>query len=263
MKKLNFLFGSCFVFLLIGCQEEEQPQPTTNNNNNNNGGGNNNSELFTQGQGVTDIEGRNYSTIVINGMEWMQENLAVSSYRNGDSIPTGLGDMAWFYATSGAYAIYNNDAANDSTYGKLYNWYAVNDSRGLCPTGWHVPSDAEWTNLIDYLDPNAAGGNTYPNIAGGKMKSTGTIENGDGLWYSPNAQATNESGFSGFPGGLRNYLGIYNSYGHSGFWWSSTEDSDSISDISAWFRRIGSSSSDVDRYREHKRTGLSVRCVKD
>jgi uncharacterized protein (TIGR02145 family) len=255
MKKLNFLFGSCFVFLLIGCQEEEQPQPTTNNN----GGGNNNSELFTQGQGVTDIEGRSYATIVINGKEWMQENLAVNSYRNGDPIPTGLSDAAWGNLTSGAYSIYNNDAANNTTYGKLYNWYAVNDSRGLCPTGWHVPSDAEWTTLINYLDPNANGGATDPNVAGGKMKSTGTIENGDGLWNSPNEQATNESGFSGLPGGARFNDGSSLDIGTSGRWWSSTEAFSGL----AWHLLLNNSDPKVSRSNGIMSAGASVRCVKD
>jgi uncharacterized protein (TIGR02145 family) len=176
--------------------------------------------------------------------------LAVTKYRNGDPIPTGLSNTTWQSTTSGAYAIYDNVAANNTTYGKLYNWYAVNDSRGLCPTGWHVPSDAEWTTLINYLDPNADGGNYAPNIAGGKMKSTTG-------WTSPNSGATNESGFTGLPGGIRSTNGTYNNIGYDGFWWSSTEN------VYAWTRRLTYGDSSFYRNSSYKRNGFSVRCVRD
>jgi uncharacterized protein (TIGR02145 family) len=215
--------------------------------------------LYTMGSGVTDIDGNFYPSIIINGQEWMQKNLAVSKYRNGDPIPTGLDNATWQSTTSGAYTIYNNDAYNNTIYGKLYNWYAATDSRGLCPTGWHAPSDAEWTTLINYLDPNAAGGDIWPNIAGGKMKSTGTLENGDGLWYSPNEQATNECGFTGFPGGSRYDFGTYNDIGYTGYWWSSTEDDSN----SAWDRTFFYTNSDVFRSSYAKQEGFSVRCVRD
>jgi uncharacterized protein (TIGR02145 family) len=214
--------------------------------------------LYTMGNGVTDFDGNFYPSIIINGQEWIQKNLAVSKYRNGDPVPTGLSDATWSSTTSGAYAIYNNDAANNTTYGKLYNWYAVNDSRGLCPSGWHVPSDAEWTTLINYLDPNADGGNNG-NIAGGKMKSTGTIENGDGLWNSPNEQATNESGFTALPGGYRYNVGSYYDVGYFGVWWSSTEYDSNY----AWGRVLGYDYSNVFGYYGSKQDGFSVRCVRD
>ena len=208
--------------------------------------------LFTQGSGVTDIDGNFYPSIIINGQEWMQQNLAVTKYRNGDPIPTGLSYVTWLNTTNGAYAIYNNDAANNTLYGKLYNWYAVNDSRGVCPTGWHVPSDAEWSTFINYLDPNANGGDTWPNVAGGKLKSmTG--------WNSPNSGATNESGFTGLPGGYRNNYGPYFNFGNYGYWWSSTEGDSS----NAWSRRLFYNGSDVDRLSYNKQNGFSVRCVRD
>ena len=162
-----------------------------------------------------------------------------------------MSNTTWQNTTSGAYAIYNNDAANNTTYGKLYNWYAVNDSRGLCPTGWHVPSDVEWTTLINYLDPNADGGN-YANIAGGKMKSTTG-------WTSPNSGATNESGFTGLPGGFREYAGTYIFIGDDGNWWSSTEDYSA----GAWGRILVYYHSGVGRYNSNKRLGFSVRCFRD
>ncbi len=201
--------------------------------------------VFVLGNGVTDIDGTVYSSIVINGQEWMQQNLAVTKYRNGDPIPTGLSDATWQSTTSGAYAIYNNDAASNTTYGKLYNWYAVNDSRGLCPTGWHVPSHAEWTTLETSL-----GGSS---VAGGKMKSTTG-------WNAPNTAATNESGFTGLPGGYRYNDGTYNLIGYYGGWWSSTESNS----VNAWYRNMGYYDSYVGRgYDLSKRFGFSVRCVRD
>jgi uncharacterized protein (TIGR02145 family) len=207
--------------------------------------------LFTQGSGVTDIDGNFYPSIIINGQEWTQQNLAVTKYRNGDPIPTGLSDATWQSTTSGAYAIYNNDAVNNTLYGKLYNWYAVSDSRGLCPTGWHVPSDAEWSAFINYLDPIADGGSNG-NIAGGKMKSmTG--------WNSPNSGANNESGFTGLSGGSRHYVGAYYYIGDYGYWWSSTEYGSNI----AWYRVLLYNDSYVFRYANNKQLGFSARCVRD
>ena len=200
--------------------------------------------VYAMGNGATDIDGNTYTSIIINGQEWMQQNLAVTKYRNGDPIPTGLSNTTWQNTTNGAYAIYNNDAANNTLYGKLYNWYAVNDSRGLCPTGWHVPSDAEWTTLETNL-----GGSS---VAGGKMKSTTG-------WNSPNTGATNESGFTGLPGGARSNDGTYSNIGSYGYWWSSTENYSS----DAWYRGLGYYGSSVFRSYYNKRYGFSVRCVRD
>jgi uncharacterized protein (TIGR02145 family) len=212
----------------------------------------NHSALYSPGSGVTDIDGSFYPTIIINGQEWMQQNLAVTKYRNGDPIPTGLNDGTWSATTIGAYAIYNNDVANNTLYGKLYNWYAVNDSRGVCPTGWHVPSDAEWSLLINYLDPNANGGDSFSNSAGGKLKApTG--------WISPNTDDTNVSGFTGLPGGSRGNYGTYTNIGNDGYWWSSTENGSSY----AWYRGLYYYNSAAGRYYDDIRYGFSVRCVRD
>jgi len=199
---------------------------------------------YVPGNGATDIDGNTYTSIIINGQEWMQQNLAVTKYRNGDPIPTGLSNTTWQNTTSGAYAIYNNDAANNTLYGKLYNWYAVNDSRGLCPTGWHVPSDGEWTTLETNL-----GGSS---VAGGKMKATSG-------WNSPNTGATNESGFTALPGGYRGYDGTYGDVGSYGHWWSSTVDGLT----SAWYRILHYNGSNVNRLLNDKQFGFSVRCVRD
>ena len=191
-----------------------------------------------------DIDGNFYPSIIINGQEWIQQNLVVTRYRNGDPIPTGGSNAAWQNFSGSGLAIYNNDAANNALYGKLYNWYAVNDSRGLCPTGWHVPSDAEWTTLENNL--GGSGG------AGGKMKSTTG-------WTSPNTGATNESAFTGLPGGYRLVNGTYGGIGNNGNWWSSTESGSNV----AWYRTLGYVNSLVGRNYGSKLYGFSVRCVRD
>jgi uncharacterized protein (TIGR02145 family) len=203
--------------------------------------------LYSMGSGVTDVDGIFYPSIIINGQEWMQQNLAVTKYRNGDPIPTGLSNSTWQNTTNGAYAIYNNDVANNTLYGKLYNWYAVNDSRGLCPAGWHVPSHAEWTTLVTNL-----GGSS---VAAGKMKATTG-------WNSPNNGATNESGFTGLPGGYRSKNGTYNFIGTNGYWWSSTE----VYSFSAWTRILNYDNSDLGIFNttsDNKHYGFSVRCLHD
>jgi uncharacterized protein (TIGR02145 family) len=194
---------------------------------------------------VTDIDGNVYQTVSIGTQCWMKENLKVSKYRNGDPIPTNLSNTAWQTATTGAYAIYNNDAGNNTTYGKLYNWYAVADTRNLCPVGWHVPSDGEWTTLENYL-----GGRP---VAGGKLKSTST------LWTTPNTGATNESGFSGLPGGNRNGNGTFNGVGGNGNWWSSTESSTTF----ARFRHLNYYIGNSNLSSYYKLDGFSVRCLRD
>ena len=183
----------------------------------------------TPGNGVTDIDGNQYNSVIIGTQEWQKENLNVSKYSDGTPIPQVTDPTAWANLTIGAWCYYDNDTANGTTYGKLYNWYAVagiHDSdpstpnKVLAPEGWHVPSDAEWTTLINYLDPNADGG-SIQNMAGGMMKEVGITH-----WLSPNVAATNSSGFSGLPGGLRYYLDMIvpDMIGNSAYWWSSSEN---------------------------------------
>jgi uncharacterized protein (TIGR02145 family) len=200
---------------------------------------------------MTDQEGNVYKTIVIGTQEWMAENLKTSIYRNGEPITTNLTDIEWENTTNtqiGAWAYYNNDSQNDCPYSKLYNWYAVADPRHVCPTGWHEPTDDEWTTLTDYL-----GGES---VAGGKMKSTGSQN-----WLSPNTEATNESGFSGLPGGLRyNDNGTFDFFGFYGYWWSSLESSTTR----AWSRAMNYYIGNAYRYSyQFKFYGLSVRCLRD
>ena len=181
--------------------------------------------------------------------------MATDQYRNGDPIPTGLDNATWQNTTAGAYAIYNNDLANDATYGKLYNWYTTVDSRGLCPTGWHVPTDCEWMYLEGSLGMTVAdqeldgyrGSNE-----GGAMKATTN-------WTSPNTGATNSSGFTAFPSGYRNYDGSYNVVGYSGYWWSISE----YDSYDAWSRELTYFNSLVLRSIDVNQCGFSVRCLRD
>lgn len=196
---------------------------------------------------VTDINGNIYNTVTIGTQVWMAENLKTTSYSNGDPIPNVTGNIQWGNLNSAAWSHYNSSSQYENPYGKLYNWFAVNDNRNICPIGWHVPSDAEWTKLTDYL-----GG---VSVAVSKMKSTGTQ-----FWQSPNQDATNESGFSGLPGGFRAYNGAFGWIRENGSWWSSTEKSENAN--VAWHRSLTSNNS-VGRGGNDKKTGFSVRCLKD
>jgi len=198
---------------------------------------------------VSDVDGNSYNTVRIGTQCWTQSNLKVSKYRNGDNIPTGLSNTDWQSTTAGAYAIYANDPVNDGLYGKLYNHYAVMDTRGLCPTGWHVPTDGEWTTLETFL-----GGSS---VAGGALKSTATQPTPGG-WLSPNTGATNSSGFSAGPGGLRYFNGFLNSVGNDGFWWSS-----SLSGTNAWYRYLNYYTGNINRDTTNHTSGFSVRCLRD
>jgi uncharacterized protein (TIGR02145 family) len=184
--------------------------------------------------------------IVIGTQQWMSKNLDVAFYRNGDPIPQVSDPTAWAALTTGAWCYYNNDPLQGNKYGKLYNWYAVNDSRGLAPQGWHIPSDAEWTTLTTTL-----GGSS---VAGGKMKESGTFN-----WTAPNTGADNSSGFAGLPGGYRNDDGTFSNFGYSGYWWSSTE---SVSPT-AWYRTLLYINGSLLRSSTNKRLGFSVRCLRD
>jgi uncharacterized protein (TIGR02145 family) len=186
------------------------------------------------------------ASIVIGSQEWMHENLSVTSYRNGDPIATGFENTPWSNLATGAYTDYDNSNTNGNTFGHLYNWYAVTDSRHLCPEGWHIPSDAEWTTLTDFL-----GGTT---VAGGKMKQTGTDN-----WLYPNTGATDENGFTALPGGFRIDDGTYAVIKDHGGWWSSSGYSQSNANmVELIYNR-----SDILSGNHSKTFGASVRCVKD
>ncbi len=206
---------------------------------------------------VTDIDGNTYQAVKICNQWWMAENLKVTHYRNGDAIPNVTDDPTWGGLTTGAYCEYNNDANNVATYGRLYNWYSVNDSRNIAPAGWHVPTDAEWKQLEMCLGMSQAQADATGwrgTTEGGKMKEAGTVH-----WASPNTGATNESGFSGLPGGYRSEDGTYGYIGYVALIWSSTE----YSSYDAWYRYLDYGYSVVGRFSYYKKCGFSVRCVKD
>jgi uncharacterized protein (TIGR02145 family) len=189
----------------------------------------------------------NIETVVIGTQEWTVKNLDVSTYRNGDIIPEVKDPEVWANLKTGAWCYYDNDPKNGKIYGKLYNWYAVNDPRGLAPEGFHIPSDSEWTTLTKFL-----GGEQ---VAGGKMKSTGTS-----LWRSPNKNATNDSGFSGLPAGCRKGGdGAFVTIAKTGFWWSSSENITT----KAWSRFMTCFEVSADSYSSDKTYGFSVRCLRD
>jgi uncharacterized protein (TIGR02145 family) len=209
----------------------------------------------------------------------MAENLRVRKYNNGTDIrfdksgtPTGSVSQTWAGTglNYGAYTIYAHDSttttpSNLTKYGYLYNWYAVKgifttgviastDTLNLCPTGWHVPTDAEWTTLETYLNTVAPTGSV-----GGKMKSTGDNTAGTGLWNSPNTGADNSSGFSALPGGWRNNGGSFSGIRSNAIFWSATEYDTTI----AWYRNLNNANSVVARIGGMKSFGASVRCLRD
>lgn len=193
-------------------------------------------------------------TVTIGIQVWTTKNLDVATFRNGEPIPQAKTDEEWTKAGENqqpAWCYYDNDPANDAKYGKLYNWYAVTDSRGLAPVGYHVPTDAEWSILTEYL------GGDVP--AGTKMKSKSgwnSVNTGNGL---KSGNGTNTSGFSGLPGGLRYASGKFDDVGEFGNWWSSSESGPS----NAWSRDLGYYRGDFFRSNLYKELGFSVRCVKD
>lgn len=204
---------------------------------------------------VTDYDGNVYQIVQIGRQYWLSENLKVTHYSDGTIIPLVEGNFAWEALTDKAYCYYDNSTSNRDAYGALYTWAtAVNGVgssnkkpsvvQGVCPTGWHLPSDAEWTELTDFLGEYS--------VAGGKLKEIGTAH-----WKSPNVGATNSSGFSALPGGFRSYYGSFNGLGSGTCFWSSN--------INAWSRSLSYYHSEVKLYYyyPYKNPGLSVRCIRD
>lgn len=188
--------------------------------------------------------------VTIGKQVWMTQNLNVDKFRNGDPIPEAKTDEEWRKAGENgepAWCYYNNNPDNGDRYGKLYNWYAVNDPRGLAPEGWKIPSDEEWSRLADFL-----GGES---VAGTKMKSTDFWADYEGK----SGNGTNESGFSGLPGGLRGGNGTFLNVGKVGYWWSSTENFAG----NVWYRSLYYDYGGVGSLIGSKGGGFSVRCLRD
>jgi uncharacterized protein (TIGR02145 family) len=203
------------------------------------------------------IDGRIYKTIKIGKQVWMAENLNASMYRNGDLIPNVPDNIKWGELTGGGWCYYNNDSKNEHPFGKLYNWHALNDPRGLAPDGWHIPSDEEWQILelkLGMGEHLLNGTGWRGSLEGGKLK-----EAGEDHWHNPNEGATNESGFTAFPGGYRDVEGMFYVLGTSGYWWSTTEFTKHF----AWYRSLYFTSSKIHRTNSYEGDGFSIRCIKD
>ena len=206
---------------------------------------------------VTDADGNVYHEIAIGPQIWMAENLKTTKYRNGDPIPNVADNITWENLSTGAYCYYKNDAVNIRTFGMLYNWYAVSDSRNIAPAGWHIPTDTEWLALRSWL-----GGEL---IAGGKLKSRGKFTIVDvnatptPYWASSNTGASDAVGFTALPGGYRYYGAVYGAVAYVGYWWSSTQ----YDSGTAWSRHLSNTSAQLFTGYIDKTLGFSVRCIKD
>ncbi len=196
-------------------------------------------------QTVKDIDGNIYKTVTIGAQVWMAENLKTTKYNDGNPVPLVKDEKEWVDLTTPAFCWYDHNIANKGTYGALYNWYTVKTNK-LCPNGWHVPTNPEWTTLINYL-----GGKS---IAGGKLKEMGTTH-----WKSPNTGATNETGFNAIPSGFGCSDGTFMNIGYHGYWWSSTVQGGDYAFDHAL--NYNDTSENVDSNAEQ--IGLSVRCLKD
>ena len=197
---------------------------------------------------IPDADGNVYTSVTIGTQEWMSENLRTTKYSDGTAIPNVTDDTQWNSLSTGAWCSNNNSSSNDVTYGKLYNWYAVNTSK-LCPTGWHVPTDAEWTILTDYLTANGHSG-----AEGTALKATSG--------WSGSGNGTDDYGFLGLPGGARGFNGRFGGIGYDGLWWSSSQIYAFSSD-NAWIRNLYYYNDYVNRNSFSKKYGFSVRCLRD
>ena len=218
---MRLIYFSCLFFVLSSCKNNQNIQPPILDTN---------------------------STVTIFSQKWMKYNLNLVTFKNGDSIPEAKTDKEWNEAYKNkkpAWCFRNNDKNNESKYGRLYNWFAVNDIRGIVPSGWHIPTQAEWITLYN----NIGGQST----AGGKLKS----QSG---WYN-NGNGSDEFGFRGLPGGRRIDEGLFQSPNYESFWWTSSEGI--FPEFNAWATSIYYISNDLNIFEDSKGSGLSIRCIKD
>lgn len=245
-------FARAYARNSSGTTYGEQIQFTTSSTS---GGGGSNCQ-----SSVTDIDGNVYQVVTIGNQCWMTQNLRTTRFNNGQAIPQVIDNAVWTSTSSAASASYNNNIANDIVHGKLYNWYAVGSTNGLCPQGWHVPSDDEWMQLelalgmpFDMVHAMGPRGNAQQ--VGGKMKAISS------LWSSPNSGATNQSEFYGLPSGLKHHIdGAFDRFGLNALWWTSSTGQLSQN---AWYRMLSHDNAAVTRSEFNKRSGYCVRCIKD
>lgn len=261
LKSCSFLVSVFLLAVIFGCEKEDvvDKKPGISST-------------------VEDIEGNIYEIVKIGDQVWMAENLRVTSYNDGTSIPTGLSPYEWSTTTEGAYDVFPHDYEDWPTegidseeemldaYGALYNWFAVDNSRGLCPEGWYVPDDQDWQELVNYIFGDGKDGNA--------LKSCRQVNSPLGneydtkehpRWSKPQnieQYGTDDYGFSALPGGYRYYYGTYSLIGYSGFWWSSSEFETEES-VNGLLRYMHHYSNRVMWIDGGKRYGFSVRCIKD
>jgi len=245
------VFISFFVLTLFitNCEKDTTTFPTANPN---------------AGDPITDIDGNVYQTINIGNQLWMAENLKVTHYRNGDAISHATEDDQWDNNSivEGKYCSYENNDTYVSTYGRMYNWYAANDSRGLAPEGWHLPTDEEWKELEMYLGMSQSDADVSSwrgTNEGIKLKAT----SGWNIYFDgTSGNGTNESGFSALPGGRRLATGDFGELGNYALFLSATDAPDNYALSNIWSREI-SSGKRIARYIHYKILGMSVRFIKD
>ncbi len=220
------------ICLIIACGKDNEPS--------------NPNDQQTDTLIVIDINGNSYQAVQIGNQRWMAENLKTTHFRDGTPIALVTSNVVWESLSTDGYSYYNNSQINKITYGNLYKWEAITSGHNLAPSGWHVPSDSEFQVLVNYL-----GGDS---LAGGKMKTTGTV-----CWLDPNDGATNESGFSALPGGLRDYTGHCTNIAYHAYFWTTT----STDSVNALYRSLNYYDAEVSRDSYDKGAGMSVRCVRD
>lgn len=246
MRIKFFIYLSTIVFFMVSCKKDDNIFQNQSNGEVSTSISSPKASKKPKDGIVKDIDGNTYKTVQIGNQVWMAENLRVTRYRNGNPINNVEDATLWANANTGMWCYYGNNSQMDAVYGKLYNWFAVSDSRGLAPKGWHIPTEAEVLTLINYL-----GGNIQ---AGGAMKESGTT-----YWQFPNTGATNVSGFTARPGGHRHYTGLdYNVNQESSFWTTTI-----YNPSAAKFYSIYYSSSECGIGAEGMTFGYSIRCIKD
>lgn len=234
------------LFILISCKKDESKQEPVDTN------------VTVYGNGTTDIDNNNYTTVIIGNQEWMAENLKTIRFSNGDTITHLETSNDWIQSTSPAWCFYDNESNNNSEFGKLYNWYAVNDNRKICPTGWRLPSINDYLQLINYIDSD---GTLSGNNAGSKLKTKGNQNSNNGLWISDNSDATNAYSFSAKPSGKRNYqfgANFFTKYYNASFWTSTESDANN-----AVYMSLYHDSQVIDTVEINKSMGVCIRCIKN